>query len=200
MQSKLWLCHCKLRLPAILTASQKCSCKQAFLLHGRIAGSLQSKLRLCHCKLRLPAILTASQKYSCKQAFLLHGRIAGSLQGKPMHIRFVENNFAFSAVRKKHKDAFLFSYFSMTKSTKSHLRGFSILLKIFFRRLTATRASKMPRPSNYSLTMATDSNRPRADSDSLLCHVRLWRTSRFRFGCVSGCKHSEMGFILIIHI
>ncbi len=28
---------------------------------------------------------------------------------------------------------FLLSYFCMTKSTKSHLRGFSILLKIFFR-------------------------------------------------------------------
>ena len=115
LQGKLRLCHCKLRLPAILTASQKYSCKQAFLLHGRIAGSLQGKLRLCHCKLRLPAILTASQKYSCKQAFLLHGRIAGSLQSKPVHIRFVENNFAFSAARKKHKDTFLFSYFCMTK-------------------------------------------------------------------------------------
>ena len=170
------------------------------LWYNNITGSLQGKLRLCHCKLRLPAILTASQKCSCKQAFLLHGRIAGSLQGKPVHIRFVENNFAFSAVRKKHKDAFLFSYFSMTKSTKSHLRGFSILLKIFFRRLTATRANKMPRPSNYSLTMATGSKRPRADSDSLLCHVRLWRTSRLSFWQKFGCEHGEIGFILIIHI
>ena len=118
MQGKLRLCHCKLRLPAILTASQKYSCKQAFLLHGRIAGSLQGKLRLCHCKLRLPAILTASQKCSCKQAFLLHGRIAGSLQGRPVHIRFVENNFAFSAVRKKHKDAFLFGKAKRTQKDK----------------------------------------------------------------------------------
>ena len=31
------------------------------------------------------------------------------------------------------KVTFLFSYFCMTKSTKSHLRGFSILLKITFR-------------------------------------------------------------------
>ena len=31
------------------------------------------------------------------------------------------------------KETFLLSYFSVTKSTKSHLRGFSILLKIFFR-------------------------------------------------------------------
>ena len=34
---------------------------------------------------------------------------------------------------KKHKETFPFSYFCMTKSTKSHLRGFSILLKISFR-------------------------------------------------------------------
>ena len=34
---------------------------------------------------------------------------------------------------KKHKETFLLSYFCVTKSTKSHLRGFSILLKIFFR-------------------------------------------------------------------
>ena len=82
----------------------------------------------------------------------------------------------------------------MTKSTKSHLRGFSILLKIFFRRLAATSANKMPRPSHYSLTTATGSKRLSADSDSLLCHVRLWRTSRLEFGCVSGCEHSEIEF------
>ena len=87
----------------------------------------RASLWLCHRKLRLPAILTASQKCSCEQAFLLHGGIA--VKATPVYIRFVENNFAFSAVRKKHKDAFLFSYFSMTKSTKSHLRGRSSLLK-----------------------------------------------------------------------
>ena len=65
-------------------------------------------------------------------------------------------------------------------------------------RLAATGANKVPRPSRYSLAAATGSKRSSADSDSLLCHVRLWRTSRFRFGCVSGCEHSEMGFILII--
>ena len=97
------------------------------ILWYNIAVSLQSKLRLCHCKLRLPAILTASQKCSCEQAFLLHGGIA--VKATPVYIRFVENNFAFSAARKKHKETFLFSYFSMTKSTKSHLRGRSSLLK-----------------------------------------------------------------------
>ena len=53
-------------------------------------------------------------------------------------------------------------------------------------------------PSNRSLTIATGSKRSSADSDSLLCHVRLWRTSRVRFGCVSGCEHSEMRFALAI--
>ena len=53
-------------------------------------------------------------------------------------------------------------------------------------------------PSRYSLATATGSKRSSADSDSLLCHVRLWRTSRFKFGCVSWCEHSEIGFILIV--
>ena len=121
---------------------------------------MQSKLRLCHCKLRLPAILTASQKCSCKHAFLLHGRIAGSLQGRPVHIRFVENNFAFSAVRKKHKDAFLFSYFCMTKRRvqggvatserrrrdgvyqKSARRTHAVLIPNHWRRARVSRASR----------------------------------------------------------
>ena len=67
-----------------------------------------------------------------------------------------------------------------------------------FRRLAATGANKVPRPSRYSIAMATGSKRSSADSDSLLCHVRLWRTSRFRFGCMSGCEHSEINVILIV--
>ena len=74
----------------------------------------------------------------------------------------------------------------------------SIPLLNSFRRLAATGANKVRRPSRYSLTTATGSKRPRADSDLLLCHVRLWRTSRFKIGCMSGCEHSEMGFILIV--
>ena len=46
--------------------------------------------------------------------------------------------------------------------------------------------------------MATGSKRSSADSDSLLCHVGLWRTSRFRFGCASVCEHSEINVILIV--
>ena len=53
----------------------------------------------------------------------------------------------------------------------------------FFCRLAATGANIASEPSHYSITTATGSKRPRADSDSLLCHVGLWRTSRFELGC-----------------
>ena len=56
----------------------------------------------------------------------------------------------------------------------------------------------MPRPSRYSLVTATGSKRLSADSDSLLCYVELWRTSRFNFGRVFWCEHSEIGAILEI--
>ena len=61
-----------------------------------------------------------------------------------------------------------------------------------FCRLAATGANTLPRPSRYSLTAATGSKRSSADSDLLLCHVRLRRTSRFKFRCASGCEHSEI--------
>ena len=83
-----------------------------------------------------------------------------------------------------------------TEYTKSHIRGLSTLLYISPCRLAATGASKVRRPSHYSLTTATGSKRSRADSDLLLCHVGLWRTSRFKFGCMSWCEHSEIGLIL----
>ncbi len=112
--------------------------------------------------------------------------------------------------RKILKETFPLSYFCMTKSTKSHLRGFSPpclgdanqrtacigsfpLLKIFFRRLAATGANKVRRPSRYSLTTATGSKRSSADSDLLLCHVGLWRTSRFRFGESIGVNIATWG-------
>ena len=74
----------------------------------------------------------------------------------------------------------------------------SIPLLISFCRLAATRANKVSRPCHYSLTVATGSKRPRADSDSLLCHVGLWRTSRLKFGCASVCEHGEINVILIV--
>ena len=69
----------------------------------------------------------------------------------------------------------------------------SIPLLNSFCRLAATGANKVPRPSRYSLTTATGSKRSSADSDSLLCHVRLRRTSRFKLGCGTGCEHRERG-------
>ena len=68
----------------------------------------------------------------------------------------------------------------------------SIPLLNSFCRLAATSANKVPRPSRYSIATATGSKRSSADSDSLLCHVGLWRTSRFRFGCASVCEHSKI--------
>ena len=53
-----------------------------------------------------------------------------------------------------------------------------------------------PRPSGNCLTTATGSKRSSADSDLLLCHVRLRRTSRFGFGCRFGCEHGEIKFAL----
>ena len=85
----------------------------------------------------------------------------------------------------------------MTKSTKSHIRGVPPLIYLPCR-LAATGANTLPRQSRYSLTTATGSKRSSADSDLLLCHVGLWRTSRFEFGCGSGCEHSEIRVILIV--
>ena len=54
-------------------------------------------------------------------------------------------------------------------------------------------------PSRYSLTTATGSKRSSADSDSLLCHVGLWRTSRLSFWQKYGCEHGEIGFVSAIY-
>ena len=74
----------------------------------------------------------------------------------------------------------------------------SIPLLNTFCRLAATRANTLPRPSNYSIVTATGSKRSSADSDSLLCYVRLRRTSRLKFWCGTGCEHSKIRFILIV--
>ena len=67
-----------------------------------------------------------------------------------------------------------------------------------FCRLAATGANKVLRPSHYSLTTATGLKRSSADSDSLLCHVGLWRTSRLIFWRRSRCEHSKIRVILIV--
>ena len=98
------------------------------------------------------------------------------------------------------KKLFLLSRFSLTKSAAKVIKeGFPLSLKSLPCRLAATGANKVPRPSRHSLATATGSKRSSADSDLLLCHVRLRQTSRFRFGCVSGCEHSEMGFVSAIY-
>ena len=89
-------------------------------------------------------------------------------------------------------------FFSLVRKERKGQKEERFPLLNSFCRLAATSANKVSRPSDHSITTATGSKRSSADSDLLLCHVRLWRTSRFRFGCVSGCEHSEIGFILIV--
>ena len=111
-------------------------------------------------------------------------------------------NFFFIALlvtQKNHKETFLLlALFTDEKRGKSHIRGLSSLLYISPCRLAATSANKMPRPSHYSLTTATGSKRSSADSDLLLCHAKLWRTSRLEFWGGTGCEHSEMRFITVV--
>ena len=95
-------------------------------------------------------------------------------------------------------DTSLSEFFSLVRKERKGQKEERVPLLNSFCRLAATGANKVPRPSNYSIVTATGSKRSSADSDSLLCHVRLWQTSRFRFGCVSGCEHSEIGFVLIV--
>ena len=97
------------------------------------------------------------------------------------------------------KDTFFIVFFSLVRKERKGQKEECFPLLNTFCRLAATGANKVPRPSRYSIAMASCSKRPRADSDSLLCHVRLRRTSRFRFGCASGCEHSEMGFVSAIY-
>ena len=103
-----------------------------------------------------------------------------------------------TTTRKMQKDTFLIMFFSLVRKERKGQKEESVPLLISFCRLAATGANKVPRPSHYSIAAATGSKRSSADSDLLLCHIRLRRTSRFRFGCGTGCKHSEMGFILIV--
>ncbi len=92
----------------------------------------------------------------------------------------------------------LSEFFSLVRKERKGQKEERFPLLNSFCRLAATRANTLPRPSNYSIVAATGSKRSSADSDLLLCHVGLWRTSRFRFGCGTGCKHSEIGLILIV--
>ena len=96
-------------------------------------------------------------------------------------------------------DTSLSEFFSLVRKERKGQKEEGIPLLISFCRLAATSANKVPRPSDCSITTATGSKRLSADSDLLLCHFGLWRTSRFRFGCGSGCEHGEMGFVSAIY-
>ena len=99
---------------------------------------------------------------------------------------------------KRHKETFLLVFFSLVRKERKGQKEERIPLLNTFCRLAATGANKVPRPSRYSLTMVTGSKRSSADSDLLLCHVRLRRTSRLSFWQKFGCEHSEIGFVLIV--
>ena len=87
---------------------------------------------------------------------------------------------------KNHEVTLLIVFFSLVRKERKGQKEECFPLLNTFCRLAATGANKVPRPSRYSIAMATCSKRPSADSDSLLCHVRLRRTSRFDFGCWCG--------------
>ena len=103
-----------------------------------------------------------------------------------------------TTTRKMQKDTFLIMFFSLVRKERKGQKEERIPLLISFCRLAATSANKVPRPSDHSIAAATGSKRSSADSDLPLCHVRLWQTSRLKFGCASVCEHSEIGLILII--
>ena len=72
----------------------------------------------------------------------------------------------------------LSKFFSLVRKERKGQKEESIPLLNTFCRLAATGANKVPRPSDYSIATATGSKRSSPDSDSLLCHVGLRRTSR----------------------
>ena len=127
-----------------------------------------------------------------------------------------------STTRKNHKETFLLSYFCMTKrrvqgggATSERRRRDGVYQKsskdfpslenlpassrfALCKQSSPSGANIASEPSHYSLTMATGSKRSSADSDSLLCHVRLRRTSRLIFGCGHGevCALTGWSYIL----
>ena len=117
---------------------------------------------------------------------------------RSMCVGVAETGVEHCSPAKNHKETFLIVFFSLVRKERKGQKEESIPLLISFCRLAATGANTLPRPSDHSIAAATGSKRSSADSDSLLCHVRLWRTSRFEFGCASVCEHSEIGLILII--
>ena len=109
----------------------------------------------------------------------------------------------FSSRKSTIKEKYLYvsslsEFFSLVRKERKGQKEECFPLLNTFRRLAATGANTLPRPSNHSLAAATGSKRSSANSDLLLCHVRLRRTSRLSFWQKFGCEHSEIGFILIV--
>ena len=101
------------------------------------------------------------------------------------------------------KEKFLYvsslsEFFSLVRKERKGQKEECFPLLNTFCRLAATGANKVPRPSDHSIAAATGSKRSSADSDLLLCHVGLRRTSRLKFGCASVCEHSKIRVILIV--
>ena len=117
---------------------------------------------------------------------------------RSMCVGVAETGVEHCSPAKNHKETFLIVFFSLVRKERKGQKEECFPLLNTFCRLAATGANKMPRPSHYSITTATGSKRSSADSDSLLCHVRLWRTSRLIFWRKSGCEHSEMRFITAV--
>ena len=125
------------------------------------------------------------------------GRVQGG--GATSERRRRDRGRTFFACENKHKDTFFTVFFSLVRKERKGQKEEGIPLLNTFCRLAATSANTLPRPSRYSLTTATGSKRSSADSDSLLCHVRLWQTSRLEFGCASWCEHCEIRFVSAIY-
>ena len=70
-------------------------------------------------------------------------------------------------------DSSLSEFFSLVRKERKGQKEERFPLLNSFCRLVATGANTLPRPSRYSITMATGSKRSSADSDLLPCHVRL---------------------------
>ena len=117
---------------------------------------------------------------------------------RSMCVGVAETGVEHCSPAKNHKETFLIVFFSLVRKERKGQKEERFPLLNSFCRLAATGANKVPRPSRYSLTTATGSKRLSVDSDSLLCHVRLRRTSRFKFECASVCEHSKIGFVLEI--
>ena len=125
-----------------------------------------------------------------------------------------------STTRKNHKETFLLSYFCMTKrrvqggrATSERRRRDGVYQKshkvvpalcilpassrlTLFKQPSPSGANIASEPSNRSIAIATGSKRLSADSDLLLCHVMLRRTSRVEVWVQDWCEHSEIGLFL----